>query len=334
MQILISGRELVVQANESDFRKQGQILCLLPYFVSEDDYDEYQDNEQLLQIDQRNLWWQKYGEATGNEYKSLPSKLNKGNLIEITAQPLLNYLVALSVTQGDLKFTEDTNLNSVYGDLLKAIYKRGWTGYQHTSIEGIKEKDFIRVLEEIALASWHGNGRTTTVKSITEHCYSSGLKKLFINFQQAFQEDSQAKSITRLLTAFYFRQSGYDNQGDKTFEFTHKSFGEYLTACRIVRQISKMAKQLQARQDDMDEGWDEVEALYRWVIVCGDTRMDEYIFNFISNEIKLIYQDTPELVKQWQTMFCELIGYLLRHGLPMERLQVNYQQMTLKAIKQ
>ena len=332
LQILISGRELVLQANESDFRKEGQILHLLPYFLHEDDYEDYEDGDKLLEIDQRQLWWQKYGEASESKYTALPSQLDQGNLIEITAQPLLNYLIALSLKGRDSEFTEDTNLNSVYGDLLKAIYNRGWTGYQHTSIQGIAEKDFIRVLEEIALASWHGNGRTTSVNKITEHCESSGLEKLFANFQQAFQEDSQARSITRLLTAFYFRQSGYDIKGNETFEFTHKSFGEYLTARRIVGQIRKIAKQLQARKNDIDEGWDEKEALYRWALVCGETRMDEYLFNFINDEIKLEFKRDPDLIRDWQIMFCEVIGFMLKQGMPMERFQINFQQMNQRAI--
>jgi hypothetical protein len=41
------------------------------------------------------------------------------------------------------KFSEETNLNAVYADLLKAIYERGWAGHQHAAIQGIEEKDFV-----------------------------------------------------------------------------------------------------------------------------------------------------------------------------------------------
>ena len=316
VQVLISGREVVVQSNETDFRKEGQILYVLPYFLSENERKRYVNPQNLLEQDQRQLWWQFYGKASGKNYEGLPSELDQGNLTEITAQPLLNYLVALSVQRGKLTFTEETNLNTVYDDLLKAVYERGWESYKHKAIQGIEEKEFVRILEEIALAAWHGKGRTTTVKEIENHCNNSGLKSLLTRFQQGFEEDSKA-SVTRLLTAFYFRQSGNDNAGDRTFEFTHKSFGEYLIARRIVREVQLIHKKLEARKDDPDEGYDEREALGRWVLLCGSTRMDQYVFDFIQDEVRL--QD-PSDVGNWQQTFCELIGFMLRHGMPMERL--------------
>ncbi|MFB2896739.1 pentapeptide repeat-containing protein [Aerosakkonemataceae cyanobacterium BLCC-F50] len=316
LQVLISGRELVVQANETDFRKEGQILHVLPYFVAEDDREDYVDAKKLLEQDQRQLWWQNYGVASGSGYTGLPTELDQGNLTEITAQPLLNYLVALSLQRGELKFSEETNLNAVYADLLKAIYERGWAGHQHAAIQGIEKKDFVRILEEIALAAWHGNGRTTTVEEIERHCENSNLKNLLSRFQEGFREDSKA-SITRLLTAFYFRQSGHDHAGNKTFEFTHKSFGEYLVAKRVVREVRLISKKLEERQYDPDEGWDERDALYRWALLCGSSNIDEYLLDFIKDEMRL---ENKLNLEQWQQTLCNLIGFMLEHGMPMERV--------------
>jgi uncharacterized protein YjbI with pentapeptide repeats len=319
VQVLIGGRELVVQANETDFRKEGQILHVLPYFVPEDDRKNYVDAKKLLKQDQRQLWWQNYGAASGSDYTGLPTELDQGNLTEITAQPLLNYLVALSLQRGELKFSEETNLNAVYADLLKAIYERGWAGHQHAAIQGIEEKDFVRILEEIALAAWHGNGRTTTVQEIERHCDNSNLKNLLTRFQEGFREDSKA-SITRLLTAFYFRQSGHDHSGDKTFEFTHKSFGEYLTARRIVQEVQYIHRKLEDRYNDSYEDWDERRALHRWALVCGSSAMDEYLFKFVLNEMRLHHQQNSANVAVWQQSLCHLISFMLRHGMPMELL--------------
>jgi uncharacterized protein YjbI with pentapeptide repeats len=319
IQVLIGGREVVVQANETVFRKEGQILHVLPYFLDEHESHQYIDPEKLLKQDQRQIWWQHYGKASGVNYNGLPPELDRGNITEITAQPLLNYLVALSLRRGTLKFSEETNLNAVYADLLTAIYERGWAGYQHAAIEGIKEKDFFRILEEVALASWHGNGRTTTVKEIESHCNNSGLKNLLTLFESGFEDNSKA-NVTRLLTAFYFRQSGHDRSGDRTFEFTHKSFGEYLTARRIIREVRLIHKKLEARKLDPDDGWDDRDALYRWVSLCGSSAMDEYLFSFILDEVRLQYLLDPATVIMWQQMFCHLIGFMIQHGMPMERL--------------
>jgi uncharacterized protein YjbI with pentapeptide repeats len=333
VQVLIGGRELVVQANEVDFRKEGQILHVLPYLVPKDDHRQYVDPEQLLEQDQRQLWWEYYGKASGNGFIGLPPQLDRGNLNEITAQPLLNYLVALSLRGGQLEFSEETNLNAVYDNLLRSVYARGWDSNQHSAIQGVEEKDFVRILEEIALAAWHGNGRTTTVKAIESHCTHSGLKKLLNRFQENFQDNPQA-SVTRLLTAFYFRRSGSNDDGDKTFEFTHKSFGEYLTAKRIIREVRLIHKKLIARKSDPDDGWDEREALQRWLVLCGLTKMDEYLFNFIVDEVQLQHQPGSREVYEWQQTFCSLIGFMLRHSMPLERLipRPSYQEESRQAL--
>jgi uncharacterized protein YjbI with pentapeptide repeats len=170
---------------------------------------------------------------------------------------------------------------------------------------------------EIALSCWHGNGRTTTVIEIEEHCENNGLKNLLKNFQDSFQSDSQG-SITRLLTAFYFRESGDLRGSEKTFEFTHKSFGEYLTARRIVDRVKQIHKKLQDSENDYDNDYDPRQALIAWATLCGPTAIDEYLFRFIVNQIQL---QSPDEVKQWQKTLGHLIEYLLVKGMPMEGLK-------------
>ena len=214
LQVLISGREVVVQDNSSDFRQPGQILHLLPYFVPEDKREreadeQYVDPKKRLDLDQRDIWWRRYGEISGRGYKKLPKELDRGNLVEITAQPLLNYLVALSYDQGELDFSEETNLNQIYQSLLDAVYERGYErNRRHASIRGMEKRNFVRILEEIALAAWHGDGRTTTIQEIEAHCDGSGLKELLAIF-----EEGARAGVTRLLAAFYFRQ-GSSQRGE------------------------------------------------------------------------------------------------------------------------
>ncbi|MBD2569761.1 pentapeptide repeat-containing protein [Anabaena lutea] len=318
LQVLITGRNLTIQANSSLLDKSAEeILYVLPYFLEEDERYNYIDDQKLLETDQRNLWWQRYGEAKGIEYTALPSDLNQGKLREITAQPLLNYLVALSFARGEVDFSADSNLNSIYADLLKAVYERKWADKKHPINQefGIKdEEEFAEVLEEIALACWHGDGRTTTVSKIEKICSdNSHLKNLFAEYQQAAEA-----GITRLLTAFYFRQSGVREQ-EKTFEFTHKSFGEYLTARRIVRELDFIHEQLAEREKNRRKGWYEKEALKQWAILCGISPLNEYLFSFIFDEMRL--QD-PENVAKWQQTLCNLISFMLREGMPMEELKL------------
>ena len=317
LQVLISGRDVVVQSNKNNFKKPQQIITILPYWVGNS--DNFSDVDNLLKVDQRDQWWQQYGQAKGKNYAQLPPELSGENLQEITAQPLLNYLIALTFERGEVQFSQETNLNNIYENLLKAVYERGYEKNSpgHRAIEGITEKDFVLILMEIALSCWHGNGRTTTVREIEEHCENNGLKNLLKNFQDSFKSDSQG-SITRLLTAFYFRESGDLRGSEKTFEFTHKSFGEYLTARRIVDRVKQIHKKLQDSENDYDNDYDPRQALIAWATLCGPTAIDEYLFSFIVNQMQLQSRDE---VKQWQKTLGHLIEYLLVKGMPMEGLK-------------
>jgi hypothetical protein len=92
----------------------------------------------------------------------------------------------------------------IYRDLLEAVYARGYEKRRHWApLRHISFDNFSRILEEIALAAWHGDGRTTTVREIEEHCRASGLDGLFAEFQAGAQA-----GVTRLLAAFFFRKYG------------------------------------------------------------------------------------------------------------------------------
>jgi hypothetical protein len=310
---LISGRDLAIQAIATEFRQVGQVLHLLPYFQSPEERQQHaHTGEQgLLAQDQRQTWWQTYGQLKKKFYDGLPKELNQGKLVEITAQPLLNYLVALSYDRGEVDFSAESNLNAIYSDLLQRIYEQDWKDFKDPTLGSIEPGEFVRILEEIAIACWHGNGRTTTIKRIADRCASGTLKRVLEIFEGGANE-----GVTRLLTAFYFRQSGIQGS-EATFEFTHKSFGEYLTARRLVLQLGQMQQEHARHEDDPDMGWSEKDCLKRWTLLCGPVAMNEYLLSFLQDEIKLHPQ---EQVAQWQALLCKLIAAMLRHGMPLEEI--------------
>ena len=310
LQVIISGREMVIQANASEWRKPRQVLNVLPYYLPREEVRRYHDPDGLLEADQRQEWWRAYGRAAGKPYDGLPKELAKPEIDEITTQPLLNYLVALSHARGKLAVSGATNLNEVYADLLDGVYERAYAGKPHMAIRDMKCEDFLRVLEEIGLAAWHGDGRTTTVREIREHCEASGLSGLL----QVFQEGAEA-GVTSLLTAFYFRQSGRRADGDQTFEFTHKSFGEYLAGLRIVRCIDRMSEELGRRRALHDAGWDERDCLRQWAQLCGPAPLDRYLFSFLCDEVRL---KNVTVAQRWQTTLSSLVTWMLRNGMPMD----------------
>ncbi|MCQ9077366.1 pentapeptide repeat-containing protein [Vibrio parahaemolyticus] len=308
-QAIITGRDMAVQSSSIKLRKPKQVLHLLPYFVEKT--GDYLDPDMLLNNDQRNDWWVKYSRAKGLDYQEFPTPLNTKKLEPITAEPLLNYLVALTYEGGRVDFSNEVTLNTIYSDLLEAVHKRQWDHGNHKSIDHLEKKDFLRILEEIALAVWHGHGRTATSASIFNACESAKLTPHL----EKFQEGSK-KGISRLLTAFYFRESDSSSGADSSFEFTHKSFGEYLISKRIVRQLDITFRLLAQHDEEPDLGKDETELLLDWTKICGPNPIDEYIYEFLKNEII----SKGEVRFEWLSCLKRLIEVTLTKGILVDRL--------------
>jgi|JI6StandDraft_1071083.scaffolds.fasta_scaffold01290_5 uncharacterized protein YjbI with pentapeptide repeats len=310
LKVILTGRTVVMQGLESEFRKKGEVIHLCPYKVTEEDRGRYELGWELLaESDQRQLWWRKYGELTGQGYTGLPESLNREDLLEVSAEPLLNYLLALAYQSGGLDFSREVTQNQIYATLIHEVYDRRWSGGGHFAVNGMSEDHFQRVLEEIAVASWHGDGRKTTVGEIKQHCADAKITRLLETFQ-----DGAENGVLRLLTAFFFRKAGERND-ENAFEFTHKSFGEYLVARRVVRMIQIIEKRTREAETDFD-GWDTRQCLEEWARLCGPTAMNLRQWDFLKNEMHL-----PSARPQdWQPLLVKLINALLRQGMPMEKL--------------
>lgn len=320
LQVLISGRDIIIQQNENEFRKEKQIFRLLPYFLDERErknIEPFKDSKRLLNIDQRDIWWKKYGKLKGGNYLSLPAELKKEELDDITSQPLLNYLIALSYERGAIDFHNETNLNTIYEDLLLGVFNRAYDGEDntHRSLSNIDLEDFKRILEEIGLSTWHGDGRKTTVSEIQSHFKESGLIKLLNDFTK----DAE-KGVVSLLASFYFKKSSESNTGDETFEFTHKSFGEYLTATRILAFVDRVhenySKNIEHKYSE--EGWSIQESLFRWIKIFSIKEIDRDLHKFIDNGIQLIYQKDKSKLEGYQQVINTFMNYVLTNGLPLE----------------
>jgi uncharacterized protein YjbI with pentapeptide repeats len=316
-QILITGRDLAIQASETRLRNPQQIFQLLPYYLDLENYEtkgrNYQDDNKLLDIDQRDSWWQKFGKAKGINYTGLPPELDKKNLTPITTEPLLNYLVALSYERKQIEFNANLSLNAVYYDLLQAVYERQYAG-RHANACNLSIAEFLAILEEIALAVWHGNGRTASEAYLIERCKDAGLD----NYLARYAEEAK-KGVVRLLTAFYFRQFGTEKNGERTFEFTHKSFGEYLAARRIMGAVETICEERARHQQNPRQGWSIEQALMEWVKICGRSELTDYLRAFLASEIAIWYANNNQLITQWNLIINELVDYIIHNATPLEK---------------
>lgn len=326
VQVLISGRNQVIEENEALLRQERQVLHVLPYLIPEDQRNKYvYENEESIaeeyriERDQREDWWDKYCSHSAVEADGFPRDLQDKQLEEITSQPLLNYLVALSYKAGRINFSEETTLNEIYRDLLKGVYERryatGGTVQVHPSVEDLREEDFIELLEEVALTAWYRDGRTTSIGAVMDRCEED--TRLRQNFE-AFQ-DTVKDGITQLVLAFFFRQHSGGVDRDKTFEFTHKSFAEYLTARRLVRAVEEISEVYQLDQEGSRLGKNVRECLLDWLKVAGEGLMDAYVHQFIQDEIRLCLEKGSD-VGTWQESLVALVNSMLRKDLPVEKM--------------
>jgi hypothetical protein len=96
-----------------------------------------------------------------------------------------------------------------------------------------------------------------------------------------------------------------------------------------VRELAFISKNMARKAVDPYDGWDETDALVHWAKLFGPNAMDHDLFGFLANEVKLKLIETTEqmqdikqwqTVKQWQADLIRLIEHMLRHGMPMQRL--------------
>ncbi|WDP92322.1 MAG: pentapeptide repeat-containing protein [Desulfobacter sp.] len=304
-QVLITGRPIAIQSIYNQLTQEKQITHILPYYFERKDH--HAGPLKLLKLDQRALWWKNYGRLTKKNFTSVPDEISEISIDEVTAQPLLNYLVALTYISGQVTFSKDTNLNEIYRGLIKEVYERQYESGRKTVGE-LKENQFVRVLEEIALTMWKNGERRAHISNILEHCDNKKVKKHI----QIFKEGAKA-GITRLLTAFYFRQSDYKIHGNDTFEFTHKSFSEYLVSKRLCRFLRDVQYEFDLCDDDPTRKFEIEGILKKWLSFYSQTTLDSDILKYLKNEFKLI--EVGNLIK-YQKSISKLISYVINHGLP------------------
>jgi uncharacterized protein YjbI with pentapeptide repeats len=326
VRVLLSGRKIAADIGARVLRDPAKVFNLIP-FVPKGEESDYEDPDNIAfteygrPVDQRDEWWQKYGEASSLGYEQgMPSRFRRGRLDKITEQPLLNHLVALAYEDEDIHFPERASPSTLYSELLSGVYRRDYdflgphpgTDVLSGMTQEEQEWKFIRVLEEIALDAWRGDGRTTTVESIEDRCRKENL----LDYFDAIRGNLKT-GISQLLTAFYFRET---ERGQDTFEFTHKTFAEYLTASRIVRKVEEIHNERQRNRDRGGSyGHDIEEALCIWTKACGPSAFDGDLFEFFADEIRIRHEE-ENCAAEWKDTFAELIRYVVRHDLPMHVL--------------
>jgi uncharacterized protein YjbI with pentapeptide repeats len=262
-------------------------------------------------IDQRPLWWSKFSAAAGLSPET-PVAMSDPRLADVTNEPLLCYLLVLSGFAVNNWEEAAENRNLIYKRLIDEVWRRGWGDPSKTSDRrgpgrSLSMSQFNDLMETIAIAAWLG-GDTRVASS---QSFKSALTKT--NAEEAwdaFSKDS-GEDIANLAMNFYLKNSEEDQKG---FEFTHKSFGEYLAARALIKMAKDVAK-LFPRHTDL--------ALQGWLEGTSTGVMTEDILTYLRDEIRLEANENTEANEEIVKLFGALSGMVkvvLSEGLPAQKL--------------
>lgn len=299
--VVVTGRTAIMQSFARSLEIGDRAALEVQGFVQQDETGL---------TDLRPQWWAKFAMAYRHD-PEVPPALKVPELKEVTSEPLLCFLLALSgYLTGAWEEAAD-NTNRIYDKLVGEVWERRWgeralgeSGRVGPSLSLHSKIDFDLLMETMALAAWWGGeSRIATKSSFDAALVATGAGDVWSKFIADEGDD-----LANLALTFYFRRADIDSQG---FEFTHKTFGEYLVARFLMKQATgKVAVPLRSRDID------KAEASERWCRYAIQGAPNFGIAPFLQNEARLVPLEIILLSIQ------ELQGWLahvVRSGLPVHR---------------
>ncbi|WP_458094941.1 pentapeptide repeat-containing protein [Roseomonas sp. WA12] len=298
---IVTGRDAVVQASRDTLRVHPRSeLRILPLFFRTEASPHRLDPDNLSLIDQRLDWWGKYRAQKPNEPQSIPPNLLQRELNEITAEPLLLYLLVVSGFHKQDRSVENFNRNDIYETMFSEVLRRPYDRDANTS-PSKPASDMEEILEAVATAAWYGDGRTASLQDVKMRC----SERLRNSLDQIIVETG---GVHRLVAAFYFQEAeGTKLAGKEAFEFTHKSFGEYLTARRIIREIASLHEALSLRRDYFTTR----DALRIWYDLCSTMPIDFELRRFIYDEMRILHAQ----IRPWISTLSAMLQLMIDEGI-------------------
>ncbi|MGY4749916.1 pentapeptide repeat-containing protein [Pannonibacter sp. Q-1] len=254
---------------------------------------EYNDPEHLMNNDDRYNYWSRSLTAFCLSDSTDNSVLEIEALEDLTSEPLLFYLLILSGYADKNVGEAALNRNLIYRQIFLKVHERD-KKKEHAASRNLNKDDFLHLMECLGLSIWQGGGRTGSKQNYENYrkFHSYGKKKEF--------EEKSFASLANVTSQFYTRAVGDTDQG---FEFVHKSFGEYLTGCALLRA----GWELSSKYEDSEE------FCPKWLdLFCAQPVTPE-ILGFLKDECRL--QNVPRVTKLKENL-TQHMNWVLLHGFP------------------
>ena len=263
-------------------------------------------DDQLGKVDQRKAWWEQYANLVGLA-PEIPPAFSSEKLSGLTHEPLLCYLLVLSGFAIENWEKAAENPNIIYRQLVDSIWDRGWgEGAKKRQGAGrsLSKHDFNVLMQTIAIAAWQGGD--TRVASEAGFQAAIGIARAESAWE-SFKHDN-GPDVTNLAMNFYLKAA---EEGHRGFEFTHKSFGDYLAA-RAVLDIAMELPNVVFRKVD--------HALVDWVEATSTGVLTNEILYFLRDEARLRIAEsgTADKIIEVKKSFEVLINTVLIEGMPVQ----------------
>lgn len=234
----------------------------------------------IWDIDQRKEWWGRYSTAVGAS-SAVPEAFNAPELSSITHEPLLSYLLVLAGFSSHNWERAAENPNRIYATLMNDIYSRGWGGSSVTT-RSMTLPEFNLLMQTIGLAAWlGGDSRVASETGFLSTLVITRAEDAWSNFNA-----DKGPDVTNLAMNFYLKA---DDKSGRGFEFTHKSFGEYLAALAIVEVSLTILKMTGLRLEF---------SLQEWFRATCTGNLTSEVQNFLRQEVRLRIQEKTITLEQ------------------------------------
>lgn len=220
-------------------------------------------------------------------------------LPDLTASPVLNALLGLMMDgwdtekDGPLDFAE-MDRAGLYDRVIRGVHARAWSAPGGASLNTLRDPArFLRFLEAVALAAFRDSTRTASFAAVQAALddpeVSAELERMLRHQGGLAEPRSDLPELAMM--AFHFRLASV--AGQARFEFTHKSFADYLLAKRIVA----------AAEEKPDPR--------AWVETFGDVYVTWEVFELVREEARRRSASSTEpLAESLERLVAHIAGLL------------------------
>lgn len=295
LNIIVLGRDAHIQtvikrAPSKDYT-HFKLLALDGSYPNQDRHSDGLKGE-----DFRELWWTKYLAATDNfADPSLPDFLTTeyDDFFEFGTDPLLATLICKAALQTETTETAPQlpheRVNALtYTSNKNAIYKTIFDKILASNRHDLRSHHVLSALQYIAVQMWHsGEHKTVALERVYRNIQDENIKAILQGLNLSGSASHAPADL--FVTAFYYRMH-YDETApaQNSFEFTHKTFAEYLISTCLFDAFTQLITTLGDTESFQN-------ALQHWIHISHSGRHDPSLGDFCQKEAALRFKTISTL---------------------------------------